>query len=348
MIKLGTTSSRVTRQGGRTGGRPLRDTYEPQEPLGPRVTQDRGTGTRDWRPRVAGAGLGAGIAATLSLVVTHGGPHSSLDLVVVLVTCCVVGQILLELAVATVLVVRGLRRRGAPTVDLVDLVALETRAVEAEAALGRERERLHEVRATVGGLSLSHHLLHDSGDHITPEDHGRIARMHHSELERLQRLLAPTRGARTRAVIDLEEVLSPLVASVQLRGVRVSWDRRPTWAIVDTDAVSEMLHVLLENAVTHGAAREVTVSVRSDPGRVTVRVSDDGPGVPAHLADRLFERGVRGETSPGEGLGLYIARRLANESGGRLTHEPAPQAGAAFVLELPAHDTASSCPAHAC
>jgi signal transduction histidine kinase len=68
--------------------------------------------------------------------------------------------------------------------------------------------------------------------------------------------------------------------------------------------------------------------------RLTVIVSDDGPGLlPAHRA-AAFEAGVRRSHSPGEGLGLAISRDLARRHGGDLVAEEAP-VGARFVLTLP-------------
>ena len=72
------------------------------------------------------------------------------------------------------------------------------------------------------------------------------------------------------------------------------------------------------------------------PGWIRVAVSDDGPGVPATIRDRVFERFSReGAPASGFGLGLAIARALAEAQGGRLWLDDAA-AGARFVLELPA------------
>jgi signal transduction histidine kinase len=94
------------------------------------------------------------------------------------------------------------------------------------------------------------------------------------------------------------------------------------------------VHALLENAARHapGAAVEVTVDTTDD--QVRIGVSDHGPGIPASLRQRLFERGERREESPGHGLGLHIARRLARQMGGDLWLEPGRR-GAGFVMRLP-------------
>ena len=65
-------------------------------------------------------------------------------------------------------------------------------------------------------------------------------------------------------------------------------------------------------------------------------VADRGPGVPPEVLPRLFERFARGPDSRGLGLGLYIARRVAEAHGGALTVETAPGRGTRFRLALPA------------
>ena len=70
---------------------------------------------------------------------------------------------------------------------------------------------------------------------------------------------------------------------------------------------------------------------------VRVDVSDSGPGIPAALRPRLFERGTRRDESPGHGLGLHIARRLARGMGGDLRiHTESGSPGVSFTLLLPA------------
>jgi nitrogen-specific signal transduction histidine kinase len=65
----------------------------------------------------------------------------------------------------------------------------------------------------------------------------------------------------------------------------------------------------------HGAGR-VTLTTRSSGTSVVLEVSDEGPGVPSELGNRVFERAVSGRASTG--LGLAMARELAEADGGRL------------------------------
>jgi signal transduction histidine kinase len=95
---------------------------------------------------------------------------------------------------------------------------------------------------------------------------------------------------------------------------------------------------LLDNAIRHAETR-VDVRVGDDSGFAWVSVRDDGPGVPADQADKVFDRFYRGDAARarsrrGTGLGLAIARALARRHGGDVELEPTGS-GAAFVLRVP-------------
>jgi signal transduction histidine kinase len=106
-----------------------------------------------------------------------------------------------------------------------------------------------------------------------------------------------------------------------------------------------LLTNLLDNAERHTASA-VTVSVRRDDGEAILEVSDDGPGVPPDQRERVFERFTRLDTARnketgGTGLGLPIAREIAEQHGGTLTIEDSDQ-GARFVLRIPIHDSSQA------
>ena len=110
----------------------------------------------------------------------------------------------------------------------------------------------------------------------------------------------------------------------------------PVWA--DHDRLEQVFVNLLENAASHGASPGGTdVTVRAGaPGWAEVEIRDYGPGIPAGLAEKIFEPRVRGTTDvAGTGLGLPIARGIVEAHGGTLVVQPA-QPGAAFLVSLPA------------
>jgi signal transduction histidine kinase len=98
--------------------------------------------------------------------------------------------------------------------------------------------------------------------------------------------------------------------------------------------LGRLLHVLYDNAVQASAPRppRIATHAHADSGRVFIEVSDDGPGVPAEIADRVFEPLVTARPG-GTGLGLALARRIATAHGGSIALAQGP--GARFRVELP-------------
>ena len=81
---------------------------------------------------------------------------------------------------------------------------------------------------------------------------------------------------------------------------------------------------------------QIRVSAEMSAERLRIRLSDDGPGIPERLAERLFEPFVSGKASEGTGLGLTISRELAANHGGDLRLVATGPDGSTFELELPA------------
>jgi signal transduction histidine kinase len=100
-----------------------------------------------------------------------------------------------------------------------------------------------------------------------------------------------------------------------------------------------LLHVLYENAVHASAPRipAIATHARTGSGRVVIEVADDGPGVPADVAARVFEPLVSARPG-GTGLGLALAQRVAAAHGGSIAFAGprADGSGAVFRIELPA------------
>jgi signal transduction histidine kinase len=107
-------------------------------------------------------------------------------------------------------------------------------------------------------------------------------------------------------------------------------------ARVHPGLVSRLLHVLYENAIAASAPRAPHIATRvwSESGRVLVEVSDDGPGVPADIAARIFDPLVTGRPG-GTGLGLALARRIAAAHGGEIALMNDESPGATFRVSLP-------------
>ena len=114
---------------------------------------------------------------------------------------------------------------------------------------------------------------------------------------------------------------------------------------VDPAAVAEVLYILLDNASKYSPP-DTTIRIEArleDERQVRVSVSDQGPGIPPDLRDRVFEKFFRipgrepfDSRRTGAGLGLPIARRLVEAQTGRIWVEPGVPRGTLFVIMLPA------------
>lgn len=226
---------------------------------------------------------------------------------------------------------------------LSPLESLGARVAEAEAALALEHDRVHELRATLAGVLTACRVLQDPQTRLSPTRRSRLQQLHDQEMERLERLLTDRREL--AGDVDLDAAIDPLVESLRIRGIEVTWKGTGCAVHARSDDVIEAVHILLENAAQHASGRPVEVEVSPREHEVDIRVADRGPGIPPDLLPRLFDRWSHGTGSAGQGLGLNIAQRLAQEMGGLLRLAPSRAAGpgTTFVLTLPAPSEPGSC-----
>jgi signal transduction histidine kinase len=231
------------------------------------------------------------------------------------------------------------------------LRSLDRARSETEASLARQREFVadasHELRTPLTSVLANLELLEEE---LAGEQRDTAASALRST-RRMRRLVADllllARADAGRAAphreLDLSEVvveaaaeLEPVAADHLLtvdapRGMVVRGAR---------DELHRLALNLLENAVKHtdpGTAIRATVS-RGEDGEVVLAIEDEGPGVPADLRGRVFERFVRGAADRGgsSGLGLAIVRAVAETHGGSVgLEDPASGQGARFVVRLP-------------
>jgi signal transduction histidine kinase len=134
-------------------------------------------------------------------------------------------------------------------------------------------------------------------------------------------------------------------------GKEITWWSEPSelgLVYANTNAIEHIVTNLVDNAVRF-AGTHVEVKLTKNPTHFFVRVWDDGPGIGTQYVPHLFDRGwtpevVRREEKSSSGLGLFIARSLARQSGGDLTVEsddsPDGEHHTAFLLSLPSNLTA--------
>jgi signal transduction histidine kinase len=123
--------------------------------------------------------------------------------------------------------------------------------------------------------------------------------------------------------------------------VNLALPQEPALLMADPDRLTQVMLNLLSNAAKFVPVPDgrVDVSLSRDDEGITVRVADNGPGVPADQQALVFERfrqgGDAANRPQGTGLGLPISRQIVEHFGGRLWLESQPGQGAAFCFSLP-------------
>jgi signal transduction histidine kinase len=147
--------------------------------------------------------------------------------------------------------------------------------------------------------------------------------------------LARDRQATQAGPVDLAALVDELAPewrqrlSPQGRDLVITVQLDAPAAVASTAAIRQVLAVLVDNATTHGAGT-VRVTIREASGAVAIDVADDGPGV-TEPTSVLFAR--RADQQDGHGIGLALARRLAEAEQGRL--DLTQSSPTVFTLLLP-------------
>ena len=140
------------------------------------------------------------------------------------------------------------------------------------------------------------------------------------------------------AVLDLDSLLESIVEDAVQDGMEVTAQECGAVLRTKPDALARVIQNLVDNAVRYGARATISTDLRRDG--LSIEIRDQGPGIPEHQMERMFDPFVRGETSRsrltgGTGIGLTIARAQANTFGGRVHLSNAPGGGLIAALWLP-------------
>lgn len=225
-------------------------------------------------------------------------------------------------------------------------MSLDPQAKERLVAIGEiAAEVAHELRNTLQVIAASAYLARQDPPGSLPhiQKIERNARLAHGIVDDLM-ALARGEPAHAEPVLFAEIVFA---ARAEIPTGAASWNDAVTPGDLRVRAhpglLTRLFHVLYENAIAvcDGRAPTVTTRAWAESGRVVVEVSDDGPGVPKEIADRVFDPLVTGRTG-GTGLGLALAKRIAAAHGGTIRLSQTSSAGATFRIELPASRAAAA------
>lgn len=139
---------------------------------------------------------------------------------------------------------------------------------------------------------------------------------------------------RVRPVV--ERVVALLGNDPEFRAVRFDLDGEDGPLEMDPDQIGEVLHNILQNACqATPAGGAVRVAIRWDPSRCRITVADRGPGIPEEVRAKLFTPFFTTRTR-GTGLGLAVAKSIAESHGGTVEIRSPAQGGTEVGIELPA------------
>ena len=219
-------------------------------------------------------------------------------------------------------------RSGIPEVDRVSNV-LSRSAQQDTKTLAAERDfasdASHQLRTPLTALLMRLEEISETDDPEVVKEEAGIAI---DQVERLTRvvddLLMRSRRSNDapRPEVSLDSVIAALQREWQpafeeaRRSVHVHGERGLVVKATPV-ALSQVLSTLFENSLVHGRGTVEVQARRSGPS-VVVEVSDQGDGVPSSLAPHIFERSVSSGRGTSTGLGLALARDLAESNGGRL------------------------------
>jgi signal transduction histidine kinase len=207
----------------------------------------------------------------------------------------------------------------------------------------------HEVRNPISAIELNAEMLEDivraRGGADMDEAGGLVASIRDqvNTLDALtEEYLAfarfPKAHFEEESVNQLVQELADFVRPVAVRQgltMRVETDPAVPMMEIDRTLLRQAILNLVKNgleALSRGG--ELIISSRATDNGVEVSVADTGPGIPAEVAQRLFEQFFT--TKPqGTGLGLSISRQIIEEHGGNLTWSNRPGGGAVFTILLP-------------
>ncbi|MCX5730267.1 MAG: ATP-binding protein, partial [Deltaproteobacteria bacterium] len=204
----------------------------------------------------------------------------------------------------------------------------------------------HEINNPLGGILAFAQIM--AQDERTPDDKESLRLISDAAMRAKRIVDSLLRFSRVpkeheRGSVDLAKVVDEalLILQASLRDGKLTVIRELDAAhtVGNANQIQQVAVNLIVNAsqAVAGKGRIVVHTGAGAPGRVVLTVTDDGPGVPPGLAERVFEPFFT--TKPegqGTGLGLSICYRIAEEHGGSIRLENPREGGARFVVDLPA------------
>ncbi len=214
---------------------------------------------------------------------------------------------------------------------------------------------VHETKNPVAGILSAAELA----DHSTTGESKRFLTVINREARRIQHLLDDLRelisvdvrlDEGNHAPLNLNELVKTLIEAYSQREENdvfiecINMSENPVYINANPDRLTQAILNLVDNAVSYSPADGVVeVRIEGNDKRVSLSVSDEGPGIPEHELQKIFKRWYtdRPEENAANhtGLGLAIVQGIATGYGGRVFARNSPSGGAVFTMEFPGNPT---------
>ena len=254
-----------------------------------------------------------------------------------------------------------LRAFAAQIIQAIERVELEREAGSAQSMADTDRLRTallsavsHDLRTPLATIKASLTSLVETGVKWTVEETQSFLQTALGETEHLNRLVGQLLDASRVQVgavhvffrpVGLEEVVASALSGLRPGGDRISVEISEALPEVQTDPdlLERVVANLVENALTWSPSdRAVRITAGEVAGRIDLRISDRGPGIPKDARETVFQPFQRMGDSPnreGVGLGLAVARGLLQAMGNELVIEDTPGGGTTMVIAMKAATT---------
>jgi PAS domain S-box-containing protein len=217
--------------------------------------------------------------------------------------------------------------------DVSDLKKAQTELMELNEILRLiARITRHDIR---NRLTIAYGIL-DLMRHGTTLDPVLIEEAHKSVrksidiTKRMNELEELMMSGRDKRKIDLREKIEDIIIDFPVK-YRIDGD-----AMIEVDtAFDSVIENLIGNAIFHGRADRINVTIINNDQFILISIADNGKGIIEEVKDKIFEESFSYGENRGTGLGLYIVKKVIERYGGEVWLEDNDSSGATFVLKIP-------------
>jgi K+-sensing histidine kinase KdpD len=209
----------------------------------------------------------------------------------------------------------------------------------------------HDLQTPLASILGVFEALQSQDVHFSPEQSQQLVSLGQGQTERLLRLVrnllnegrlqggALQLSWQTLDVQDLVRAVLRGLAKPEAQRIQLSSSSEALDILGDAGLLGQLLANLIDNGLKFSPADQpLQIDIQAHPGQVEIHILDHGCGVREEDREKIFERFYRGTTPtkiPGSGLGLHIAKAVAELHKGEIAHFPRHPQGSQFILKLP-------------